>query len=169
MINSKNVRIAENFYQGNKFRYCKVCYRKAVMRTGIKDIHRYDIYKDFFDKHHVPTELLCQLFVECKARSSMKGNYLEIICHEDTWRISLKSKGNKVELKHNNYVRNFFGERYFAKGYHKQNIPDETLVGALKYIMAYDYNKLHNPEKAVIKNVTKIFAEEFEKAFMEEV
>lgn len=74
-----------------------------------------------------------------------------------------------MELKHNNYVRNFFGERYFAKGYHKQNIPDETLVGALKYIMAYDYNKLHNPEKAVIKNVTKIFAEEFEKAFMEEV
>lgn len=70
-----------------------------------------------------------------------------------------------MDLKHNNYVRDFFRERYLDKGYHKQNISNKTLVGALSYIMSYDYNRFHNPEKTMTKNVAKIFAEEFEKAF----
>lgn len=167
MINSKNVRIAEQFYMGEKLRYCKVCYRKAILRNGIKDIHNYNIYKEFFGKHKISTELLYELFVECEADASIKGDYVEICCNEDTWRIPLKSRDSEVDLKHNNYVRNFFGERYFGKGYHKQNIPDKTLTGALTYIMTYNYDKLHNPEKTAIKNITKILTEEFEKAFAE--
>ena len=118
----------------------------------------------FFNKHKVSTELLYELFVECGAKASIKGDYVEIHCNEDTWRILLKSKEGEVELKHNNYVRNFLGERYFVKGYHKQNIQDKTLAGVLKYIMSYDYHKFHNPEKILTQNIAKVFAEEFEKA-----
>lgn len=84
--------------------------------------------------------------MECKAKTKIKGNYIEMFCHEDKWRISLNIKDNRVFLEHNNYVRNFFGERYFTQGYHQQNISDKTLVGTLMYIMNYDYNQLHNPK-----------------------
>ena len=136
MISSKNARITERFDWGGELRHCKVCYRKAVLRNGFKDNQNYDAYMMFFNKHKVSTELLYELFVECGAKASIKGDYVEIHCNEDTWRILLKSKEGEVELKHNNYVRNFLGERYFVKGYHKQNIQDKTLAGVMKYRMS---------------------------------
>lgn len=136
----------------------------TILYQGITN---YEKCKDFFDKYNVPTELLHELFIEYGAKAIDLGNYIEINCNEDTWRIYPKPSGKEVELKHNNYVRNFFGERYFREGYHRQTIRDKSLAGALAYIMKYDYKKLHNPEKTLVENITKIFTEEFERELTE--
>lgn len=168
VINSENTSIVEQFCQLEEAENCQARYWKVVLHNGVTDINNVEKYIDFFNKHNVSTELLYKFFVECKAKTKIKGNYIEIFCHEDTWRIAVNIKDNGVYLEHNNYVRNFFGERYFTQGYHKQNILDQTLVGALMYIMNYDYNQLHNPKQTLAKNIEKIFLEEFEKVFEEQ-
>ena len=141
--------------------------QKTVLHQDTADTKNYEKYKKLFAKYNVPTELLHELFIEYDAKATDIGNCIEISCNEDTWRIYPKPGGKEVELKHNNYVSNFFGERYFRKGYHKQTIHDKSLAGALAYIMKYDYKKLHHPKKTFIDKITKIFAEEFEKELVE--
>lgn len=120
--------------------------------------------EEFFDKHKVPKDILDELLVKCKAQVTVVADYyVEISCHEDTWRIALNSIEGEVNIKHNNYFQSFFGERYITKGFHHQNIPDRTLEGALKYIMAYDYRKFHNPNEIMLRNIRRIFINEFEK------
>lgn len=135
--------------------------------TDLQKAEAIEKYKNFFVAYRVPTELLQRLFVEYKAIAMLQRNYVEIRCHEDTWRIFKGAGNEEVELWHNNYVRRFCGERYFVEGYHKQRIPDKTLAGALVYIMDYDYNKHHTPEKIFTRNIKKVFEEEFEKVFEE--
>lgn len=168
VINGGNTSIVEQFCQPEEAENCQACYRKVILHNGVTDINNVEKYIDFFNKRNVSTELLYRFFVECKAKATIKGNYIEISCHDDRWRISLNGKGNRVDLEHNNYARNFFGERYFTQGYHKQDILDRTLVGALMYIMNYDYNQFHNPKQTLAKNIKKIFLDEFEKAFEEQ-
>ena len=139
----------------------------AILYQDITDTKSYKKCKVFFDKYNVPTELLHELFCEYHAKATDIGDCIEISCNEDTRRVYPKPGGKEVELKQNNYVSNFFGERYFRKGYHKQTIHDKSLVGALAYIMKYDYKKLHHPKKTFIDKITKIFAEEFEKELVE--
>lgn len=141
--------------------------KKIILHKDIAFIKNYKRCKNFFDKYNVPSELLYELFVDNGAKATDIGNCIEIRCNEDTWRIYPKYGEKEVELKHNNYVTNFFGQRYFQRGYHKQKICDISLVGALSYIMKYDYKKLHNPEKTFADNITKIFTEEFEKELAE--
>lgn len=140
-----------------------------VDKSAIECIHSEDINYEkcraFFNRYDVPTEILNKLFVGCKAKVIMKEHYMEIRCHEDTWRIYPKSQGDDVDLSHNNYVRTFFGERNFEKGYHKQIITDKSLAGTLKYIMNYNYKKFHNPQKALNQSIKRGFEQEFEKGF----
>ena len=140
-----------------------------VNKSAIERIHsedtNYEKCRAFFNKYDVPTEILNKLFVECKAKAIMKEHYMEICCQEDTWRIYPKSKSDDVDLSHNNYVRTFFGGRNFESGYHKQIIADKSLAGTLKYIMDYNYKKLHNPQKALKQSIKRGFEEEFEKGF----
>lgn len=138
--------------------------KSVIERTHSEDTN-YEKCRAFFNKYDVPTEILHKLFVECKAKVIMKEHYIEIRCHEDTWRIYPKSKSDDVDLSHNNYVRTFFGGRNFEKGYHKQIITDKSLAGTLKYIMDYDYKKFHNPQKALKQSIKRGFEEEFEKGF----
>lgn len=140
-----------------------------VEKSAIECIHSEDINYEkcraIFNRYDVPTEILNKLFVECKAKVIMKEHYMEIRCHEDTWRIYSKSKSDDVDLSHNNYVRTFFGGRNFESGYHKQIITDKSLVGTLKYIMDYNYKKFHNPQKALNQSIKRGFEKEFEKGF----
>ena len=138
--------------------------KSAIERSHSEDTN-YEKCRAFFNKYDVPTEILNKLFVECKAKAIMKEHYLEIRCHEDTWRIYPESKSDDVDLSHNNYVRTFFGGRNFESGYHKQIIADKSLAGTLKYIMDYNYKKFHNPQKALKQSIKKGFEEEFEKGF----
>lgn len=121
-------------------------------------------YKDIFDKYHIPMEMRHQLLVEYQAEISIIRNQIEIHCREDMWQILLEENSDEVCLMHNNYTRNFFGERYFGDGYHRQLIADKTLTGALQYIMHYDYDRLHNPKKVAIENITEMLTEGLEKA-----
>lgn len=138
--------------------------KSAIERTQSEDTN-YEKCRAFFNKYDVPTEILNKLFVECKAKAIMKEHYIEVRCHEDTWRIYPKSKSDDVDLSHNNYVRTFFGGRNFESGYHRQIITDKSLAGTLKYIMDYDYKKFHNPQKALKQSIKRGFEEEFEKGF----
>lgn len=167
MISSSNVGTAKRFYVGERYRYCKRCYQKAVYRSGIIDIGNYEIYRKFFNKHHVPIELLYELFVECDAKCVIEKDFIRIRCSEDTWRISLKAQNKDILLYHNNYQRNFFGERIMTKGFHRQNINNNTLVGVLEYIVKYDYYVLHNPKVHFINNIRKIVTKEFERTLEE--
>lgn len=138
--------------------------KSAIERTQSEDTN-YEKCRAFFNKYDVPTEILNKLFMECKAKAIMKEHYMEVSCHEDTWRIYPKSKSDDVDLSHNNYVRTFFGGRNFESGYHKQIITDKSLAGTLKYIMDYNYKKFHNPQKALKQSIKRGFEEEFEKGF----
>lgn len=125
----------------------------AIGYDNSKNVNNYDKCRTFFSKYNVSKELLYKLFVDYNAKATMKSNYMEIFCHEDTWRIYPKSEDNKVDLWHNNYARTFSGERHFEKGYHRQILRRNTLVGALRYIMNYDYTKIHHSQKALNQNV----------------
>lgn len=138
--------------------------QSAIERIDFENTN-YEKCRAFFDKYGVPAEILHELFTEYKAKAIMKENYMEILCHEDTWRIYPNSKSDGVDLCHNNYVKTFFGGKNFEKGYHKQVITDKSLVSTLKYIMNYDYKKFHNPQKALKQNIKKILEEELEKGF----
>lgn len=167
MVGSKHVRYAESFYTGEKKRYCKLCFRKAICRSEISDFHNYETYKKLFDRNNVSTELLYKLFVECGARAVLEKYFIRITCNEDTWKISRKSQDGEFVLCHNNYRKNYFGERFITNGYHTQNINDNTLVGILEYIINYDYNELHNPQKHFIGNIKKLATREFERMLEE--
>lgn len=141
--------------------------KETILHQDISIMKNCERCNKIFDKYNVPQELLHELLVEYDAKITDEGGYIQISCNEDTWRIYPKYGEKEVELKHNNYVRNFFGQRYFRKGYHKQKTCDKSLAGALAYIMKYDYKKLHDPNKIFADNIAKIFTEEFEKELAE--
>ena len=159
--------------KANKVDYCSAKKAAQIMalvnKSPIEPIQfentNYEKCRAFFNEYDVPTEILQELFVECKAKAIMKEHYMEIRCHEDTWRIYPKSNSDDVDLSHNNYVRTFFGGRNFESGYHKQIITDKSLAGTLKYIMDYNYKEFHNPQKALKQSIRRGFEEEFEKGF----
>lgn len=165
--NAASQKSLNNYPETKGAENCQESYREDILYNGVTDINNIEKYTIFFDKHNISTEILYKFFMESKAKTRIKGDYIEIICHEDTWRIPLNIKSNKVCLEHNNYVRNFFGERHIIRGYHKQTISDKTLVGVLMYIMNYNYNQFHNPKQILAQNIKNIFLEEFEKAFEE--
>lgn len=128
-------------------RFCKKCYRKAVLRNGVTDFHNYDVYNGFFEKNGVDERLLFDLFVKNHARATVLSDAIRIQCKEDTWKLDLSSNFGNIILEHNNYIRSMFGNRYMDKGFHRQKIKDKTVSGALKYVMTYDYEKGHSIDK----------------------
>lgn len=148
-IKKGNASFLKKLYPKEDVRYCKVCYRKVIIHTGITDMLDYDMYDRFFEENKIDSETLFKLFVLCEAKASINGDYINITCYEDKWRLSLKSKEGKVELQHNNYIKNFLGERYISKGFHRQKLSKQTVLCALECIMKYDYQKYFNGKGAM--------------------
>lgn len=116
----------------------------------IKDIKR---FSDFFEQSHVPIEMIHRLLSEFQAQIRVKERCITVFCKSDRWRISLIDK-DQVLLEHNNYKEGLYGGRYFQAEYHAQKIT--SFKGALKYIMKYDYKRIHRLEKSMPKNLRKI-------------
>lgn len=134
-----------------EIRFCKKCYRKAVLRNGVTDFSNYDVYNDFFEKNGVDERILFDLFVRNHARATVLSNAIRIQCKEDTWKLNLSSYSGNIILEHNNYVRSMFGNRYMDKGFHRQKIKAKTVSGALKYVMTYDYEKGHPKDEQFLE------------------
>lgn len=136
-----------------KFIYIGVSSRLSQERNlyGIVTIKDLEKYRDFFDQYHVPMKIIHRLLSEYQARITVKKKVIEVDCKGDRWRI-LIIENDQVLLQHNNYVKGFYGGRYYDEGYHTQR--KSSFVGALKYIMKYNYKQIHCPEE-VIQNYLK--------------
>lgn len=140
----KEMRLDELIDWAKRYRCCGRCWRIALVHNGIRDIENYNIHYNFFDRHKVSLEVIQELFVKHQAQITIMGEYVEIHCKKDTWRIPIKLKNGQAELLHNNYTRTFAGGRIMDSGYHEQILPKKTIEGALKYIIEYDYDLFHN-------------------------
>lgn len=115
----------------------------------IKDLGR---YRHFFEQYHVPMELVHRMLSEYQAQIRVKEQSISVVCKSDRWRISFIEK-DQVQLEHNNYKLGQYGGRCFSTKYHTQRI--STLEDALKYIMKYDYKKMHFSKKGIQKELKK--------------
>ena len=139
----KEMQLDDLIDWAKRYRCCGRCRRIALVHNGIRDIENYNIHYNFFDMHKVSLEVIHELFVKHQAQIAIVGEYVEINCEKDTWRIPIKLKEGQAELLHNNYTRTFAGRRVIDSGYHEQILPKKTVEGALKYILEYDYDLFH--------------------------
>ena len=140
----REMKLEELIDWAKRYRCCGRCRRIALVHNGIRDIENYNIHYNFFDKHKVSLEVIQELFVKHQAQIVIVGEYVEINCEKDTWRIPIKLKEGQAVLLHNNYTRTFAGRRVMDSGYHEQIFPKKTIEGSLKYITEYDYDLFHN-------------------------
>lgn len=140
----KKMKLGELIDWAKRYRCCERCRRIALVHNGIRDIENCNIHYNFFDGHKVSLKILRELFVKNQAQIAIAGEYVEIHCKKDTWRIPIKLKNGHAKLLHNNYTRTFAGRRVLDSGYHEQILPKKTIEGALEYITEYDYDSFHN-------------------------
>ena len=115
----------------------------------IKDLER---YRDYFEQYHVPMELVYRMLSEYQAHIRVKEESIGVVCKSDRWRITILDK-DQVQLEHNNYKIGHYGGRCFSAKYHIQKI--SSLEDALKYIMKYNYKKMHFSKKGIQKELKK--------------
>ena len=139
----KEMELEELIAWAKRYRCCSRCKRIVLVHAGIKDLDNYQMHYNFFDRHQVSVNVLQELFLEHKAKIAVVEDFVEINCEEDTWRIPLKLVHGRVELLHNNYIREFDGKRSIGEGYHQQKLPRKSVQSALRYIMGYDYELFH--------------------------
>lgn len=117
---------------------CPVCYRVALIRSGIgADRRRMQAYERFFEHVDASNADLYRLVIKHKARLKwINNNVMQIKVHEDTWRVIRVGQG--IELWHNNYIRLEDDSRHFRAGFHRQYVRgDDTFHNILKTILAY--------------------------------
>lgn len=126
-----------------------------------KDLGR---YRYFFEQYHVPMEIVHRMLTEYQAQIRIKKNCVTVFCKSDRWRISFIGK-DEVLLEHNNYEEGFCGGRHFDPRYHIQRTT--SFNDALKYIMKYDYKKMHCKviQKKLKKALTDRMTSQYEAVF----
>ncbi len=150
-ISKKHVVMAQKYPKGVT-KFCSVCGKRAILRSGVDDYRQIEKYLTLFEG--IKPDTLYKLYVETRARTCWEGKSLLLLCGEDQWRI-VPLKNNEVKLMHNNYVRNYAGERLFLQQWHKEKA--NTVGKALRTIMTYDY-EMHRKyrERRALKELSRL-------------
>lgn len=118
-IKDKDFRMLANFDTSRPI--CRHCYRKAIIRSGIGDDHKFiNAYVRIFDRLKATVADLNELIIDHGARlSAIDIDRVVIKVHDDRWMVCFVN--NKPLLYHNNYsvLENY--QRLFNVGYHVQN------------------------------------------------
>lgn len=99
------------------------CQRAALVRSMCADKKHMSKYMAWFDKYHISTSQIKQLFFEQKARCTLQNNKMFIdTSQEDRWHIDTTLSGNQSKgiLFHCNYYRTERGFDFNSSAYHKQ-------------------------------------------------
>jgi hypothetical protein len=148
------------FYMLSKYDFnmnrCPLCYRKAIIRSGIgDDARRIGAYVRFFDRVDASNRDLALLLVNRKGKATWINNdIMEIFVNDDSWQIVCSD--DKFELHHNNYIKLEDGSRHFTNGFHKQVVyGQQTFHNFLNLILSYSWHRhLENAEAE--NNVAKL-------------
>ena len=149
-ISDGNLRTLSEFKANMKV--CPVCYRRAILRSGIGDDGgRIQAYERFFDESLVSDDDLYRLIVENKARLKwMSVRVMRVKVREDTWQVVRETVRGRVwyRLWHNNYTQMENGSRCFSKRFHPQMRQPGSLSKVLDRIVTYSWVK--HVEKASV-------------------
>ncbi len=123
----------------NHLPQCSLCWMKAYLRLGTRDLFRSSNYETLFSEMGMPSQLLRRIYVhEGMQTETIGSGRLKIRCREDTWLLEAVPGTHHLRLFQNNYRANSDGSRTFTPGYHEQAVCACARY-AVKVIVGYTY------------------------------
>ncbi len=121
---------------------CKECRRRMCLRKACSPyVKQMPYVNKFLIRGGITDSQLERIAFDNGLKFKIeKEDELTVKGKEDTWIIK-EINENRLQLWHNNYVRTSPEERYIIDGFHDQGINDRDLLGLLKYINGYTFEK----------------------------
>lgn len=137
-ILDQNLRWSKTY--PNHLPQCSLCWMKAYLRLGARDLFRNSDYESLFAEMGMTSKLLRRMYVHKGMQTEIIGSdRLKIRCREDTWLLEAVPGTRYLRLFHNNYQANADGSRTFTSGYHEQAVC-ACAKYAVKVIAGYTYD-----------------------------
>lgn len=137
-IKDEKLKVSEEYLEDKK--QCHQCALQAYLLIGAEDYKNYEQYKELYKTMKVKEEILRDMYVVKRMKTSLFHNILTIWYKQDRWKIKLLDEQGYVQLSHNNYRQTDSGEREFIKGYHIQNENCRKARFLYAYRIICDYN-----------------------------